>query len=196
MLLNSWKYKNLGFITTLKLTPRNTKLLGLVVLSCGSYFYSPITSRHRILHFIYYKPKWDLRIDYLKRPTVFKLYNVRRLTKISMLEIYPGKGIQYAVSAGCCAKILKFYGKQHVALLVLPSGVKKIFSTHINVFRKPTVLKKKRRLANNKSGYWRILGKKPMVRGVAMNPIDHPHGGRTNAIKYPRTPWGLTTKYK
>jgi large subunit ribosomal protein L2 len=29
-----------------------------------------------------------------------------------------------------------------------------------------------------------------------MNPVDHPHGGRTNTIKYPRTPWGLTTKYK
>ena len=33
-----------------------------------------------------------------------------------------------------------------------------------------------------------MLGKKPKVRGVAKNPIDHPHGGRTKAIKYPRTP--------
>jgi large subunit ribosomal protein L2 len=34
------------------------------------------------------------------------------------------------------------------------------------------------------------------VRGVAMNPVDHPHGGRTKAIRYQRTPWGKTTKYK
>lgn len=196
LILDSWKYSNIGFFSTLKLTPRNNRLLGLVILSCGSYFYSPITSQHKILHFIYYKPRYDLRIDYLKKPTIFKLYQVRRLTKISMLEIYPGKGIQYATSAGCFAKIIKFYAKQHIALLTLPSGVKKIFSLHINVFKRPTVLQEKRRLANTKSGYWRGLGKKPIVRGVAMNPVDHPHGGRTNTIKYPRTPWGLTTKYK
>lgn len=196
LILNSWKFANLGFFSTFKLAPRNNRLLGLIILSCGSYFYSPITNQHKILHFIYFKPRHDLRIDYLKNPTIFKLYNVRRLTKISMLEIYPGKGIQYALSAGCCAKIIKFYAKQHIALLSLPSGVKKMFSVHINVFRKPTVLKEKKRLSNTKSGYWRMLGKKSIVRGVAMNPIDHPHGGRTNAIKYPRTPWGLTTKYK
>jgi len=194
--LNSWKFLNLGFFSTFKLTPKNQKLLGLVILSCGSYFYSPVTNQHKVFNFIYFKPKYELRIDYLKTPTVFKLYSIPRLTKISMLEIFPGKGIQYAMSAGCSAKIIKFNYKQHVALLALPSGVKKIFSIHTNVFNRPTALKKKRRLANTKSGYWRTLGKKPIVRGVAMNSVDHPHGGQTNSIKYPRTPWGLTTKYK
>jgi large subunit ribosomal protein L2 len=50
--------------------------------------------------------------------------------------------------------------------------------------------------ANGKAGYWRSFGLKSIVRGVAMNPVDHPHGGRTKAVKYPRTPWGHTTKYK
>ncbi len=49
---------------------------------------------------------------------------------------------------------------------------------------------------NGKAGYWRSFGVKSLVRGVAMNPVDHPNGGRTKAIKYPRTPWGKTTKYK
>jgi large subunit ribosomal protein L2 len=49
---------------------------------------------------------------------------------------------------------------------------------------------------NGKAGYWRNFGVKPLVRGVAMNPVDHPHGGRTKSIKYPRTPWGKTTKFK
>jgi large subunit ribosomal protein L2 len=35
-----------------------------------------------------------------------------------------------------------------------------------------------------------------LSRGVAKNPVDHPHGGRNKAIKYQRTPWGKTTKYK
>jgi hypothetical protein len=106
-----------------------------------------------MLNFVYYKPKYHLRLDYLKKPLVFKLYNAKRLSKVSMLEVFPGKGIQYARSAGCFAKIIKFNAKRHIALLALPSGVKKIFSLHITVFRQPTALKKKRRLANTKSGY-------------------------------------------
>jgi large subunit ribosomal protein L2 len=51
-------------------------------------------------------------------------------------------------------------------------------------------------LTNTRSGYWRNFGLKPHVRGVARNPVDHPHGGRAKSIKYPRTPWGKTTKYK
>lgn len=194
--LHSWRYSNLGFISTFKLTPRNFKLLGLIVLSCGSHFYSSVTNKHRVLNFIYFKPIRHLRIDYLQRPTVFKLYHVRRLSKVSMLELAPGQGIQYAVSSGCFAKIIKFNYKQHTALLTLPSGVKKIFSIHSVVLNRAIVLKKKRKTANTKSGYWRNIGNKPIVRGVAMNPVDHPHGGRTKTVKYPRTPWGLTTKRK
>ena len=41
---------------------------------------------------------------------------------------------------------------------------------------------------NGKAGYWRSFGSKSLVRGVAMNPVDHPHGGRTKSVKYPRTP--------
>jgi large subunit ribosomal protein L2 len=53
-----------------------------------------------------------------------------------------------------------------------------------------------KKYVNGKAGFWRSFGHKPIVRGVAMNPVDHPHGGRTKAIKHQRTPWGLTTKYK
>ena len=195
-ILTRWNYRNIGFISTFKLTPRNSKLLGLIILSCGSYFYSSVTDYHKVLKFIYYKPKHDMRIDYLKRPTIFRLYHIRRLAKVSMLELIPGKGIQYAVSSGCFAKIINFNYKQHVALLSLPSGVKKLFSVYSVVLNRPIALKRKRKVANTKSGFWRVLGKKSMVRGVAMNPVDHPHGGRTKSVKYPRTPWGLTTKYK
>jgi large subunit ribosomal protein L2 len=57
-------------------------------------------------------------------------------------------------------------------------------------------LEEKVNYLNGKAGYWRSFGNKPLVRGVAMNPVDHPHGGRTKAVKYPRTPWGKTTKFK
>lgn len=47
-----------------------------------------------------------------------------------------------------------------------------------------------------KAGLSSNLGKKPKVRGVAKNPVDHPHGGRTKSIRFQRTPWGKPTKLK
>lgn len=45
-----------------------------------------------------------------------------------------------------------------------------------------------------KAGINRLLGWRPIVRGRAMNPVDHPHGGRTNGGISPRTPWGSLTR--
>jgi len=53
-----------------------------------------------------------------------------------------------------------------------------------------------KKMKNNKAGAIRQRGRKSIVRGVAMNPVDHPHGGRTKAIAHPRTPWGTTAKLK
>jgi large subunit ribosomal protein L2 len=47
-----------------------------------------------------------------------------------------------------------------------------------------------------KAGKNRLLGKRPSVRGIAMNPVDHPHGGRTNGGMPSVTPWGIPTKGK
>jgi len=47
-----------------------------------------------------------------------------------------------------------------------------------------------------KAGRKRNLNRRPIVRGIAMNPVDHPHGGRTNGGKPSVTPWGLPTKSK
>jgi large subunit ribosomal protein L2 len=57
-------------------------------------------------------------------------------------------------------------------------------------------LSDKKHTTNTKAGHLKVYGKKSIVRGVAMNPVDHPHGGRTKSIRYPRTPWGKTTKFK
>jgi large subunit ribosomal protein L2 len=45
-----------------------------------------------------------------------------------------------------------------------------------------------------KAGHSRWIGKRPVVRGEAMNPVDHPHGGNTSGGTYPRTPWGKLAK--
>lgn len=119
-----------------------------------------------------------------------------RLSKLSLLELYPGKGVQYIRSAGSKGKLVKFDYEKHVVLIQLPSGVRKFFSTYSLASLGGVAFPQKKFTANTRAGFYKNLGKKSKVRGVAMNPIDHPHGGRTKAIKYPRTPWGKTTKFK
>lgn len=78
--------------------------------------------------------------------------------------------------------------RTNTAVIKLPSGVKKVFSIYSLASLGQVFTNDKKLLKNNKAGYYSNLGHKPKVRGVAMNPVDHPHGGRTKAIRYPRTP--------
>ena len=116
--------------------------------------------------------------------------------KLSNLELIPGSGIKYVRSSGCAARVIKIDKIRYIALIKFPSGVRKFFSIFSLAILQPASLKLKRKIKNTKSGFWRNYGVKPHVRGVARNPVDHPHGGRTKSIKYPRTPWGKTTKFK
>ena len=56
--------------------------------------------------------------------------------------------------------------------------------------------KEKKKLKISKAGFKKTKNKKVKVRGVAKNPVDHPHGGNTKSIRFPRTPWGKPTKLK
>lgn len=111
------------------------------------------------------------------------------------VELTPGKGGQLARSAGNACQLLAKEGE--FAVLRLPSGeMRRVFVTcratigqvgneeHQNVML-------------GKAGRTRWLGRRPKVRGVAMNPVDHPHGGgegRTSGGRHPSTPWGISTK--
>jgi large subunit ribosomal protein L2 len=77
---------------------------------------------------------------------------------------------------------------EQTALVRLPSQVMKVIAIYSLVMVGSVAFKEKKNLKMTKAGYWISDGKKPKVRGVAKNPIDHPHGGRTKSIRYPRTP--------
>lgn len=116
-------------------------------------------------------------------------------TIIHNIELKIGKGAQLARSAGTFAQLMSKEGKY--SQIKLPSGevrmilqdcyatigqVGNIDHENVNV---------------GKAGRSRWLGKRPKVRGVAMNPVDHPHGGgegRTSGGRHPVTPWGIPTK--
>nr|AKI85128.1 ribosomal protein L2 [Geranium maderense] len=121
-------------------------------------------------------------------------------TMIHNIEMRPGQGGKLVRSAGTCAKILK-EPKSRYVLVKMPSGTEKLIDTRcratIGQVSNPSHGAKKLR----KAGHSRWLGRRPTVRGVAMNPVDHPHGGGEGRSKSSgshghcsRTPWGKPTK--
>ena len=192
----SMRNRLISLVTTFKLIPFQNKLVSLSFLSSGGISYLPTTDHFKIFNFTYF-PAQSLKLkQFLNNPSLFLLVYVQRLSKISLIELYPGAGIQYARSSGTSARLIKVELNMHTALLQLPSGGRKTFSLYSLASLGAVSLKSKSLLTNTKSGYWRNFGLKPHVRGVARNPVDHPHGGRAKSIKYPRTPWGKTTKFK
>jgi len=116
-------------------------------------------------------------------------------TTVHCIEMLPGKGAQIARSAGASAQLLAREGSY--AQLRLRSG--EIRKVHVDC--RATIGEVGNEEHNlesiGKAGRKRWRGVRPTVRGVAMNPIDHPHGGgegRTSAGQPPVSPWGTQTK--
>jgi len=117
---------------------------------------------------------------------------VKAGTLVHNVENKSEHGGQIARSAGSCAVVVKNYVDS--VLLKLPSGSLSLFSSK-NLCTIGAVGFSEHKLRNlKKAGASRWRGRRPHVRGTAMNPIDHPQGGRTNGGKFPRTPWGRLAK--
>jgi large subunit ribosomal protein L2 len=190
------RYACLGLIVSFKFIPFKNKLLSLIYFSNGSITYYLTTELHKFFSYIYYnKRKKKIKKLNLKN-TFLMLFQIKKLSFISCIELTPGKNVQYIRSTGTKGKLIKIDKESHTVLVQLPSKIKKIFSYYSFASLSPISLAENKKYANTKSGYWRAFGVKPTVRGVAMNAVDHPHGGRTKTIKHPLTPWGKTTKFK
>ena len=134
----------------------------------------------------------------IKDGNSLKLKDIPLGTNIHCVEMKPGKGGQIARSAGTSARLVAKEGIY--STLRLQSGeMRKVLSDCRATLG--TVSNQENNLKSiGKAGANRWRGKRPSVRGVAMNPIDHPHGGgegRTSGGRHPSTPWGVpTTGYK
>lgn len=191
----NYNYRQASLISNFLFVPLKNKLLALVRYASGALSYKIATEHHQLLSFFYLRHTTTKH----KRTEItssFRLITLPNLTKISLIEIAPSHGAQYCRSSGAISKILKIDRKKDLSLVRLPSGRTKLFSIYSFVSLGRVLFKENRNFSNSKAGYWRGFGFKSTVRGVAMNPVDHPHGGRTNSIRYPRTPWGKTTKFK
>ena len=118
-------------------------------------------------------------------------------TVIHNIEMKVGKGGQIARSAGAYAQLV---GKDSgYALLKLGSGERRMIRAECMATMGAVSNPDQKNINLGKAGRKRWLGKRPQVRGVAMNPVDHPHGGgegRTSGGRHPATPWGKPTKGK
>ena len=190
------RFKNLFLVTSFYLTPFSNRLTSLCFLSSGGLTYLLSTTKFELFSFGKSYSNFNEGTFRVSLNLFSPIVYIPLLTRLSLLELYPGLGIQYVRSPGTFARFIKINWNDHTALVSLPSGVHKSFSIYALAFLNPVSLKIKKSLSNTKSGFWRSFGVKPKVRGVAMNPVDHPHGGRTKAIKNPRTPWGKSTKLK
>ncbi len=136
------------------------------------------------------------RVD-VKPGNAMPLSNIPVGTIVHNVEMKPGKGGQIARSAGAYVQLV---GRdQGYALLRLSSGEQRMVPgtcmATIGAVSNPD----HSNITIAKAGRNRWLGKRPHVRGVVMNPVDHPHGGgegRTSGGRHPVTPWGKPTKGK
>lgn len=116
-------------------------------------------------------------------------------TTVHNVELTPGTGGQMARSAGTSAQIVAREGK--FVHLRLPSGEVRLVPVKCMATVGRVGNPDHENEIGGKAGRNRWKGKRPKVRGVAMNPIDHPHGGgegRTSGGRHPVTPWGVLTK--
>ena len=118
-------------------------------------------------------------------------------TIIHNLEMKPGKGGQIARSAGSFAQLVGRDGAY--AIIRLGSGEQRLIHGDCMASVGAVSNPDQSNIKLAKAGRNRWLGKRPSVRGVAMNPVDHPHGGgegKTSGGRHPVTPWGKPTKGK
>lgn len=133
----------------------------------------------------------------IKAGNALPMRNIPVGTTVHCVELKPGKGAQIARSAGTYVQLVARDGG-YVTLRLRSGEMRKVLAecraTVGEVGNAEHMLR-----SLGKAGATRWRGVRPTVRGVAMNPVDHPHGGgegRTSGGRHPVTPWGVPTKGK
>jgi len=133
----------------------------------------------------------------IKPGNAMQLRSIPVGTQVHAVELRPGKGAQMARSAGAAVQLVAREG-QYATVLLRSGEMRKIHANcRATIGQVANVEHNLEKLGKAGAKRWR--GVRPTVRGVAMNPVDHPHGGgegRTSGGRHPVTPWGVSTKGK
>jgi large subunit ribosomal protein L2 len=131
----------------------------------------------------------------IKPGNTLPIRNIPVGSVIHCIELKPGKGAQIARSAGCSAQLVAREGS-HATLRLRSGEMRKVLSECRATLGEVSNSEHSLR-SLGKAGASRWRGVRPTVRGVAMNPVDHPHGGgegRTSGGRHPVSPWGTPAK--
>ena len=177
-------------VATIEYDPNRSARLALLVYADGEKRYIVAPKGISVGDVVETGPKADI-----KPGNALPLASMPLGTWVYNIELKPGKGGQMARAAGTYAQVMAKEGRY--VLLRLPSGeLRNVFNQcAATVGQVGNIQHEKIKLG--KAGRSRWLGRRPKVRGVAMNPVDHPHGGgegRTSGGRHPVTPWGKPTK--
>jgi len=181
-----------GTIQRLEYDPNRTAFIALVEYADGEKRYILAPQRVSVGDQVISGDKVDI-----KPGNALPLKNIPVGTVVHNVELKVGKGGQIARSAGTYVQLV---GKdQGYAQLRLSSGELRVVRGECMATIGAVSNPDQQNIVIGKAGRQRWLGMRPHVRGVAMNPIDHPHGGgegRTSGGRHPVTPWGKPTKGK
>lgn len=195
-------YRNIDFkrnkvdvpatVERIEYDPNRTAFIALIKYADGDLSYILAPQKLNIGDKIISSELADIKVG-----NCVPLKNIPIGTVLHNVEMKPGAGGQIGRSAG---NYVNLVGKDSgYAQIKMPSGELRIVllecKATIGVLSNPD----EKNINLGKAGRSRWLGKRPVVRGVAMNPIDHPHGGgegKTSGGRHPVTPWGKPTKGK
>jgi large subunit ribosomal protein L2 len=163
--------KHYGILRSIEYDPNRSTYIGVVQCEDGSFCYITISSLMQINYVICFSQQYQL----FKTGDFLKLRYVLLGSSVYNLEKYPGSGPIYARSAGVFCVLLS--KDLEFGLIKLSSGEERIFDLECKVILGVPSNSYSKFQKKYKAGTNRLLNRRPNVRGVAMNPIDHPHGG-------------------
>lgn len=176
-----------GTVEALEYDPNRTAFLALVKYQDGDRRYILAAQEMKVGQEVLVDEQTPLqagnRMQLKHIPVGVDIYNI---------ELTPGKGGQMVRSAGSSARILSHEGGY--AQVLFPS--REIRKVSVDAYASVGAVSNERWYLMNfgKAGRRRKMGRRPRVRGSAMNPVDHPHGGGEGrqpiGLKHPKTPWG------
>jgi large subunit ribosomal protein L2 len=176
-------------VAAIEYDPNRSARIALLHYADGAKSYILAPARLRVGQMVESGPGADIRPG-----NALPLANIPTGTLVHNVEIRPGKGGQMARSAGSGVQLVAKDGP--FAVLRLPSGEMRRVPLACRATVGQVGNVDHENISSGKAGRSRWLGKRPAVRGSAMNPVDHPHGGgegKSKGGRHPVTPWGVPT---
>ncbi|MDP3050313.1 MAG: 50S ribosomal protein L2, partial [Eubacteriales bacterium] len=173
-------------VATIEYDPNRSANIALVYYADGEKRYIVAPVGLKVGQVIVSGPESDIRVG-----NALPMRNIPAGLLIHNVELYPGQGAKIVRSAGGSAQLMAKEGDY--AHVRLPSGEVRLFQQDCRATIGQVGNLEHENITIGKAGRNRWLGKRPTVRGVVMNPVDHPHGGgegRSPIGRAPVTPWG------